>query len=78
MLMENFGPEAQIEILSLSVPVLSTQQSAQPSQKCPWPRCSWVSGSAGQDEHSQHDVVASHTPHTVTSSQAAMCWLNLG
>lgn len=76
--MENFGPEAQIEILGLSVPVLSTpavctaisEVSLATLQLGQW--LSW------EDEHSQHDVVANHTPHTVASSQAATCWLNLG
>lgn len=78
MLMENFGPEAQIEILSLSVPVLSTPAACTAISEVSLATLQLGQCSAGADEHSQHDVVASHAPHTLTSSQAATGWLNLG
>lgn len=42
-----------------------------------WPCCSLSGGSVGEEEHKQCDLEASHTPHTVTSSQAACGLANL-
>lgn len=43
-----------------------------------WPCCSLSGGSVGEEEHNQCDLVASHTPHTMTSFQAACGLANLG